>query len=1300
MRILASVVVLVLFSNILANTELWGQPHDWENEQMIGIGKEPARASGVSFSDKASVIKAYRWENSVDVQNTPSKSPYYKLLNGRWKFNWVKTPSQRPVDFYKTDYDVSGWADIPVPSNWEIQGYGTPIYTNIRYPHPRKPPLIMADVPDHYTAKKEPNPVGSYRTIFTVPQKWQDRKIFIHFDGVSSAFYLWINGKKVGYSQGSRTPAEFNITEYLRPGENILAVEVYRWCDGAYLEDQDFWRLSGIFRDVFLFSTPAVQLRDYFVVTDLDENYQDAELRITAKVRNLLGKEAKRGVKGTLLDADGKTVKQLTSGWATVSPGREVNIKLAAKVTGPTKWTSETPNLYTLVLELLDEANIVTEVKACRVGFREVEIKDRQFCVNGVSVKLKGVNRHEHDPDRGHALERGSMVRDLELMKGYNINTVRTSHYPNMPVWYDLCDLYGIFIVDEANVESHGMGYGDASLGHVASWEKAHVDRQVRMVERDKNHPCVVIWSMGNEAGPGRNFQACREAIRALDVSRPIHYERMNSVADIDSTMYPSVSWLKGRGQSSSEKPFFVCEYAHAMGNAIGNLQEYWDVIESHPNLIGACIWDWVDQGLRKYTGAKNPDGSREWFFAYGGDYGDQPNDNNFCCNGVVPPDRLVSAKLLEVQKVYQYVGFHLNSSNKNSVRLSISNKYFFTNLSDFTGRWELTEDGRVIQKGKMEPLDMKPGESKVIDLPVSTPELKAGAVYHLNVSLARIAKTLYAEAGHVVASEQFELNHYFMMDPFLGGIGPMLDYQNLPKVEYLSTTSGITVTGRDFKVVWDPQTGAISSWVYNGRETIKVGQGPRLNLYRALVDNDNWLRGGVSNCGLRELNYTVKEISAEQLKPNVVRVSAIIDCSGIQGSGIEHKVAYTIYGNGAMEVSNLVKPYGSLSVLPKLGVQMTLLRGLDNFTWLGRGPHESYVDRKRGADVGLYSGKVADQYERYVRPQDNGNKTDVRWASLTNNDGTGLLVVTDGTFSVSVHHNTAQDFDSARNIHNVKPRDEVVLCIDAAHMGLGGASCGPRPMQKYILNAQSTSFRYVLKPCSGSEPPVEKARIRLPNLTAPIMTRAKDGVVTITPVEPGTQVIYNTGGGAWKTYTAPFKFTQAGVIQAQRQVSGDLPGRLAKLELAKIIPLRVLSKKKWKVIQADSMEPGEGELHHIIDNKPQTFWHTNWSSSKEKYPHEIQVDLGEELNLIGFTQLPRQGQTNGRIRKYSCYLSRDGKDWGQPAIEGEFLNSSTLQEVKFDQTIPARYIRIVAHNEWNGNFFASIAELDVMAAK
>jgi len=1032
LRVLGVCLILVFTAGSVA-AQL---ANDWENPEMIGRNKEPAHCTLIPYPDVRSALEGSR-----------ASSPFYKSLNGNWKFNWVRRPSERPLEFYKLDYDVSNWKEIPVPSNWQMHGYGIPIYTNVPYPFPKNPPYI----PHEY------NPVGSYRTEFTVPAQWEDRQIFIHFEGVKSAFYLWINGRKVGYSQGSMTPAEFNITKYLRSEKNILAAEVYRWSDGSYLEDQDMWRLSGIYRDVYLFSTPSVHLRDFFIRCDLDERYRDAALKVTASVHNYSEKQAAAHTVEVSLSETKDRLRQLMTGNIdSISGGADGIIEMQAEVKNPRKWSSEKPNLYTIILALKNADGEIIEVEQCKFGFREVELKDGRLFVNGVPVLIKGVNRHEHDPDYGRAVPFFRMVQDIELMKQFNINTVRTSHYPDNPKWYQLCDKYGLFVIDEANIESHGMGYDlDKTLGNKPVWKTAHLDRTVSMVGRDKNHPSIIIWSLGNEAGSGCNFVSTADYIHKTDPTRPVHYERHNEVADIDSVMYPHLNSLIERGRSDNTKPFIMCEYAHAMGNAVGNLREYWDAIEKYKTLIGGCIWDWVDQGLRKRTS----DGKEFW--AYGGDYGDKPNDGNFCINGLVFPDRKIPPKMWEVKRVYQYIS--VEPEDLTAGKIKVCNKYFYTNLNEFDVAWTLSEDGKIIQRGTIRPLDIAPGHSKSITLPVRKPELTAGAEYWLKISFHLQRDTMWAEKGHEIAAEQLKV-------PYEAAPKPLIPLNRMPQLNLKDTGECVTLQNNKFSVAFSRKIGAITSLIYGGREIIADGKGPVFNAFRQYTDNDRNPLGDWKNhdfwykAGLHRLKRKLKDFKVNKISPQVVRITANITCTGNNNAGFEHYCTYTIFGNGCINLDNRFEPFGELPILPKIGMVMTVNGTFENFIWYGRGPHENYPDRKVSADVGLYRSKVCDQYVPYVRPQENGNKEDIRWAALTDESGAGLLAVAEGVLSVTALHFTALDL-AATHTHQLTPRRDITLCLDYRQNGLGNSSCGPPVLEKYALRPEPCRFSFSLRP-------------------------------------------------------------------------------------------------------------------------------------------------------------------------------------------------------------------------------------------
>ncbi len=1050
--------------------------HDWENEQVIGINKEAPHAQYVPYSSIAQAV--------ADV---PLNSLMYLSLNGTWKFNWVRHPNLRPVDFYRNDFDVKSWDDIEVPSCWEMKGYGTPIYTNVTYPYERNPPMILGNPPSNFTQNKEPDPVGSYRREFTLPEEWAGDEVIIHFDGVMSAFYLWVNGQKVGYSQGSMTPAEFNITKYLKPGVNNVSAEVYRWCDGSYLEDQDFWRLSGIYRDVYLYAVPKIHLWDFTLKTVFNDDLSQATLNIDLQLVNSGGSGSNTcDVYLTKWGQMPDVNNPLTSiPVKSVSAKNGLKVAKSVVVDKPMLWSAEIPNLYQVIFVLKDASGKISEVLSTPMGFRKIEIKDSQLWVNGQSIKIKGVNRHEHDPFTGRTVSYEVMKKDVELFKQFNINTVRTSHYPNHPDFYKLCDIYGVYVIDEANIESHGMGYGAQSLGHVVSWQKAHVDRTVRMVERDKNHPSVIIWSLGNEAGPGVNFEADRDAIKARDTERPVHYSIYNDVADIESTMYPAVEWMENTGQKDSPKPFIMCEYAHAMGNAVGNLQEYWDVIYKYKRLIGGCIWDWVDQGLAKPVPGK----PGEYFFAYGGDFGDQPNDGNFCINGLTTPDRSVTPKMQEVKKVYQNV--EITPVDIMNGKVSIKNKNLFINLKQYDPSWVLECDGKIIQSGDIAPLDIDPLASREVTIPVAKIVPSPGSEYFLKVSFKLRNDELWAKRGHTVASEQLKVP---VSVPALAAVGT--DMMN--PLTLIEDGDLVTISGKSFKAIFSKTAGTVIELEYFGTQIFgsdytvirrggfgrrpaagqpaqappppqvvftKVG-GPVVNLYRAPVDNDARSRGRAStSTQLWNLSAEVSGFNVQQLNDKTVEIKIDAKSTEPGGFSIATNSVYTIHGNGVIDVNTTFLPDSVNWSLPKLGFLFTLNEGLENVEYFGAGPFENYVDRKRAADIGRYITTVDDMFVPYVRTQDCGNRTDVRWLTVTNHSGNGILVSAPNLMNFSTLHYMPVDLDKADHPFELTRRNETILTVDLAGCGLGNGSCGPPPMDRYLLKTTMAIFKYSIKP-------------------------------------------------------------------------------------------------------------------------------------------------------------------------------------------------------------------------------------------
>ncbi len=885
-------------------------------------------------------------------------------LSGTWRFHFSPTVDGRRTDLWGEE----GWGEIAVPGHWELQGHGTPIYSNVEYPHPKDPPRVGND-----------NPVGTYRRSFSCEVR-EGRRYFLRFDGVESFFTVWLNGEEVGFSKDSKTPAEFEVASLVR-SENDLVVQVFKWCDGSYLEDQDFWRLAGVFRDVWLVERPGVFVRDVFAHVSYDPSAGTGRLAPEAET-----------------DGQGECET-----WLCSSSGEEVwreSEDAAVMLQQVLPWTSEAPTLYHLYVRCGEDLVSTT------VGFRTVEWGSGVFCINGVPIKLRGVNRHEFDDQRGRAVTEEGMLQDVLLFKQNNINCVRTSHYPNCERWYELCDEYGIYVVDEANIESHGMGYGDESLGHAPEWREAHVDRVRNMVERDKNHPCVVMWSLGNEAGPGKNFEACADWIRSRDKSRPIHYERYNEVADVESCMYPSVGRLIAHGESEDDRPFFMCEYAHAMGTAMGNLAEYWDAVESHRRLMGGCVWEWCDHGLRQ---AK--DGG--WRWAYGGDFGDAPNDGNFCCDGVVLPDRTVTSKLRELKQVYRQV-----RSVATSKGFKAQNRFDFRSLTGLEARWTIDFDGEIAAEGRA-PLDgIAPQNSREFELPKVT---QPGNCV-LTVRYFTTVDSPWAKKGHEIGFDQH----------FLGG-GP---FAFRPKTAALGARI-------------DEQSGLVVA------DGLLVS--PTTGLFRAFTDNDKWMRDAFLSAGMHELKRSLVKIEESGRHTSV---SAIYLSKS--GAGVSEQADYGFTEEG-LSVNVQWSPIGELPQLPRLGLDLVLDPALKHMRWYGLGPHESYPDRKSSVRLGWWKGSVADQFETQIRPQDGGNKEGVRFVSLTDASGHGLCFLFDGPVSVKASHFSANHLLETAHMHDLKPDSEIHLCIDSFVLGLGGASCGPPPLTEFTRIDWPQSIAFTL---------------------------------------------------------------------------------------------------------------------------------------------------------------------------------------------------------------------------------------------
>jgi beta-galactosidase len=1052
-------VYLIVFLLLVALSVL-GQStskNDWENPAVFSVNTIKPQSLIVPFESLENA-------RTYDFSNTP----YYQLLNGLWKFNWSRNTHKRPVDFYKTDYDVSSWNTIKVPTDWQMEGYGDPIYVNVKYPFK----VDLPNIPDQY------NPVGSYKRNFTISKKWNGREIILHLGAVNSAFYVWVNGEKVGYSQDSKTPAEFNITQYLKKGDNSIALEVYRWSDGSYLESQDMWRLSGIERDVFLYAKPKIHVEDVFVKAGLDKRYKNGVLDIALNVKNASTEASEIKVRITLLDRNtGEKTCQLKDS-KTLLINEEHQFNFIKKIKKPKKWSAEKPNLYDLTIELLDESDSVLEIFSKRIGFRTSEVKNGQFLINGQYVLIKGVNRHEHSAKNGHVISDEEMLQDILLMKQFNINAVRSSHYPNDPKWYNLCDEYGLYVVDEVNIEAHGLNtkwngdYGyrfNTYTSNAAEWKAAHVNRTLRMFENNKNHPSIVIWSLGNEAGFGDNFKHTYNLIKSLDASRPVQYEQawLDPYTDIVAPMYHKIADLEKFVKLNDERPLIMCEYSHAMGNSNGNLVDYWHTIKKHTSLQGGFIWDWVDQGLEK----KTITGEKYW--GYGGDFGPQdvPSDEDFCLNGLVFPDRKPKPALWELKKVYQNINFEAVDLTKGKIR--INNEYNFTSLNELNLFWEIKSDGKIIKSAKINlEKEVLPENSIEITIPEFTKYLTKsdGIEYFLNlVAKAKVVSEIYPK-NYKVASEQF-------LVPFSS---PVLskDSSDLNSVSYKKTENDLCIEGADFSVVFDTKSGNMKEYIYQEKSMLKKPLS--LDFWRIPTSNDKGNKMGkrLSMWKNIEEKKTLESFKFEKRNDQSLKIETVSKIT--KTNSIVH-MNYIVFGNGVIKVDfDLEINNTGHSELPRVGLSLAIPSAYDNMSWFGRGPQENYWDRKTGAQIDLYSGKVIDQYVPYVVPQENGNKTDVRWAAFRDNLGAGFMFIGDIPLNIAAYPYEQNKITGLRNAVDVSFQDLIEVHIDYQQMGIGGDnSWGDHTMEKYKLLEKKYQYSFRIKPLSAKSNAVELSKIK-----------------------------------------------------------------------------------------------------------------------------------------------------------------------------------------------------------------------------
>ena len=1233
---------------------------EWESVEELALNKEYPRAYFFSFDNEAQA-----------AQVRPEKSPYWLSLNGQWRFHWCKTPDERPKDFYKTNYDASGWDMTPVPSNWNVQGiqkdgklkYGLPIYVNqpVIFYHERKVDDwrqgVMRTPPQTWTTYEYRNEVGSYIRYFEVPREWKGREVYIDFDGVDSFFYLWINGKYVGFSKNSRNAASFNISKYLKKGQNKLAVEVYRNSDGSFLESQDMFRLPGIFRTVALRSTPKVQIRNLNVLTDTD-NLSDWQLKVTAEVRNLGKKEAKdyrleyAVYKNILYKDDAQKVDalQATTEVQAVAPNAIEKVSTAIDVKQPDMWSAEAPNRYVLVAQLVDKKGKVIEAASTYFGFRKVEIKEtkaeddsfgnagRYFYVNGKPIKLKGVNRHETHPEQGHVVTHAQMEEEVMLMKRANINHVRCSHYPPDPYWFYLSDKYGIYLEDEANIESHEYYYGKESLSHPKEWEKAHTARVVEMVEAAYNSPSIVIWSLGNEAGPGQNFVTAYNHLKTLDTSRPVQYERNNDIVDMGSNQYPSVAWVKGAatGKYDIKYPFHISEYAHSMGNAVGNLADYWEAIESSNYICGGAIWDWVDQALTNYT----PDGKP--YAAYGGDFGDFPNDGQFVMNGIIFADRTVKPQYYEVQKVYQNIKVKKLSFDT----FQITNKSYFEPMEGYEGVWKLYRNGELVEERSFDVSPLKPQKKGVVT--IAPKRMDSKSEYIVVIEFRQAADKPWAKRGFVQAREQFVIQE--------AGQKPAIATVAEGSALELSPDQKMIV-GKDFSVMFDFDKGTIETLRY-GNNTIIENSGLALNAFRAFTNNDRWayqqwFAKGLHNLQHKALAKSVKanadgsysySFTVQSQAPNAAKIEGgtasgrnkIVELTDRPFTDADFRFVtnqvFTVYPDGSIEVQASIASNDDFVNLPQLGYLVTMPKTYFRFTYYGRGKQDNYPDRKSGAFLGIYESDVLKEAGNFPKPQDVGHHQDSRWAALTNMRGAGAIFVGTQPMDVAALPYTAQEMTLAGHPFELPNPSATYLQLNIATTGVGGNSCGPTPLQRDRVMATQHRFGFIIRPAQA-------------------------------------------------------KLAEAANVSA----STEAPAFVAGLINRSTIPM--------KVIFASSEEVGAGNATHLVDGNPNTIWHSAYSVTVAKHPHWVDFDLSKEVSFKGISYLPRTDEAgNGDVKDFSISVSDDAKTWKE-VHKGSFSqNRGTPQQVLFKSPVKARYVRFTALSEQYGQDFASGAEFGLIA--
>ena len=1302
--------------------------NEWQAPGELGYNKLPARALFSSFSSVDEARKVL-----------PEYAKDYLSLDGEWRFHFSKNPDERPKDFFTRGYDDSRWDRLQVPVSWNMAGiqkdgtlkYGVPIYVNqwVIFKYNIEPgdwkKGVMREPPKNYTTYEYRNEVGSFRRSFDIPATWDGKEVYLNFDGVDSFFYLWINGRYVGFSKNSRNTARFDISPYINKGKNEIAVEVYRSSDGSFLEAQDMFRLPGIFRNVSVTATPKVHVADVKAIPAYTDGKGTVNLNTT--LQNLTAKTAKdlhirwSLYKNRLFADDNELVATFEDAKAktTCNSKGQAAIRQTLTVDNVAAWTAEAPNVYVVVGELM-QGKKVLETISFQTGFRTVEIKDtpasqdefglagRYYYINGKPVKLKGVNRHDTNPLTGKVISREQMEHEIMLMKRANINHIRTSHYPNDPYFYYLCNKYGIYLESEANIESHEYFYGKASLSHVPEFQAAHVDRVMTMAHQLVNNPSIVIWSLGNEAGPGHNFVVAYDSLKAYDASRPVQYERNNDIVDMGSNQYPSIAWTRDavKGRMGIKYPFHISEYAHSMGNAVGNLVDYWEAMESTNFFMGGAIWDWIDQSMYNYT----KEGKR--YLAYGGDFGDTPNDGQFVMNGIIFGDEQPKPQYYEVKKVYQYIGTTWKDAK--TATLDVFNKNYYTDdLSGYAMSYVLTADGVAVKKGELDLGSVPARTHKAITITGLNEGLDPNKEYLLHIVYRLKEDMPWAKAGYIQAEEQLPVQ-VAAARPAIATAGKV----NMSAVK----DNKIVLSGKTFTTTFDLTKGTIYNLQYDGKTIIPDGCGPELNAFRAWVNNDNWAyeawyANGLNNLQHKCTNYTTHAnadgsvsvvFNVESQAPYGYRLEGgnanwkkLIEYKekpfGKDDFRFNTQVVYTIFPDGSIESESAIISNKPNLTLAKLGYTVRVPKALSLLNYYGRGTVDNYPDRKTGQMIGIYEQQdVEDEFVAFPKPQDTGNHQDTRWLSLTgnadNNALYGAIFVAKDKMSFSALPWSDNTIAMANHPHELPQSDYTYLHLDMAITGLGGNSCGQGgPLQRDRVMATPHTFGYMIRPMNSVETNdlVSNANVSLNGATPLTIVRDAEGNVTINANGAKGDIFYRLNGSKKAVkYTGPVGLREGGTISAWTKENDWL---VASQSFSRIesIPL--------SVVFASSQESGEGDASHLTDGDPSTYWHTMYSVTVANHPHWVDFDCGGVKTIKGFTYLPRQDSNNGNIKKYSIQVSNDGKTWGKAVAEGEFENNRKEKTVLLTTPVKARFVRLTALSEQSGQDFATGAEFKVL---